>query len=75
MSSNFVLLVIVIMDSSSTIIFTCLMLLKWQVYGQEDSLLQSSSIVETQYLTFDMTHYGLRGGVFSSMSTFLNEIH
>jgi hypothetical protein len=43
------------------------MLLKWQVRGQEDSLLTSSTTVETQYLTFDMAQYGPKGGVFSSM--------
>ncbi|CAF4254638.1 unnamed protein product [Rotaria socialis] len=66
MSSSSVLLVIVIMDSSSIIIFICLMLLKWQVRGQEDSLLMSSATIETQYLTFDMAQYGPNGGVFSS---------
>jgi len=67
MSSSFVLLVIVVMDSSSIFIFICLMLLKWQVRGQEDSLLMTSANVETQYLTFDMAQYGPDGGVFSSM--------
>jgi hypothetical protein len=55
------------MDSSSIFIFICLMLLKWQVRGQEDSLLMTSATVETQYLTFDMAQYGPGGGVFSSM--------
>ncbi len=67
MSSSFVLLVIVVMDSSYTIIFICLMLLKWQVRGQEDSLVLSSDTVEPEYLTFDMSQYGPDGGVFSSM--------
>ncbi len=58
---------IVVMDSSSIFIFICLMLLKWQVRGQEDSLLMTSATVETQYLTFDMAQYGPGGGVFSSM--------
>jgi hypothetical protein len=43
------------------------MLLKWQVRGQENSLLMSSATVETQYLNFDMAQYGPDGGVFSSM--------
>jgi hypothetical protein len=55
------------MDSSSIFIFICLMLLKWQVRGQEDSLLMTSATVETQYLIFDMAQYGPGGGVFSSM--------
>ncbi|CAF3642562.1 unnamed protein product [Rotaria sp. Silwood1] len=42
------------------------MLLKWQVRGQDDSLPISSMTIETQYLTFDMSHYGPDGGVFSS---------
>jgi hypothetical protein len=43
------------------------MLLKWQVRGQEDSLVLSSDTVEPEYLTFDMSQYGPDGGVFSSM--------
>ncbi|CAF2677508.1 unnamed protein product [Rotaria sp. Silwood2] len=54
------------MDSSSIVIFICLMLLKWQVRGQDDSLPISSVTIETQYLTFDMAHYGPDGGIFSS---------
>ena len=67
MSSSFVLFVIVVMDSSSTVIFICLMFLKWQVRGQEDTLIMTSATVETQYLTFDMAQHGTAGGVFSSM--------
>lgn len=67
MSSNSVLLVIFIMDSSFIITLIGLILLKWQVRGQEDSLLKSLATIETQYLTFDMAHYGPDGGVFSSM--------
>jgi hypothetical protein len=59
--------VIVVMDSSPIVIFICLMFLKWQVRGQEDSLPIPSATVETQYLTFDMTQYGPDGGIFSSM--------
>lgn len=68
MSSSFVLLVIVVMDSSTIFIFICLMFLKWQVRGQENSLFISSATIETQYLTFDMAQYGPHGGVFSSKS-------
>ncbi len=67
MSSSFVLLVIVVMDSSSIFIFIYLIFLKWQVRGQEDLLPLSSATVETKYLTFDMAQYGPDGGVFSSM--------
>ena len=42
------------------------MFLKWQVRGQEESVLISSATVETQYLTFDMAQYGPDGGIFSS---------
>ncbi|UJR30088.1 hypothetical protein I4U23_017629 [Adineta vaga] len=65
-SSNYVLLVIIIMDFSSTVLFICLIFFKCQVRGQENSALQSSLTVETQYLTFDMSQYGQDGGVFSS---------
>ncbi len=55
------------MDSSLIILFTYLMLFKWHVQSQEDSSSILSSSVETRYLTFDMTQYGLDGGVFSSI--------
>jgi len=42
------------------------MIFKWHVQSQEGSSLILSSTVETQYLTFDMTQYGLDGGIFSS---------
>ena len=65
-SSNCALLVIVIMNFSSTVLFICLIFLKWQVRGQDDSGQHSSLTVETQYLRFDMSQYGQDGGVFSS---------
>ena len=61
---------IVVMHSSSTVIFICLMFLKWQVRGQEESFVMSSTTVETQYMVFDMAKYGPDGGVFSSMLLF-----
>ena len=66
MSSSVVLLVIVVMDSSTRLLFVFVLLLKWQAYGQDDSLLKPSVSVETQYLTFDMAQYGPEGGTFSS---------
>ncbi|CAF0891642.1 unnamed protein product [Adineta steineri] len=39
---------------------------KWYIQCQEDPLTISSTTVETQYLHFNMTHYGVDGGVFSS---------
>ena len=67
MSSTVVLLVIVVMDSSTRLLLLAFVLLfKWHVYGQDDSLLKQSVSVETQYLTFDMAQYGPEGGTFSS---------
>ncbi|CAF1387450.1 unnamed protein product [Adineta ricciae] len=54
------------MNFSSTVLFICLIFLKWQVRGQDDSGQHSSLTVETQYLRFDMSQYGQDGGVFSS---------
>ena len=70
MSSNFDLFVIIVImnSSSSTITLICFILLKWQVWGEENILLKSSTMVETQYLTFDMAQYGLARDLFSSMS-------
>ncbi|CAF3720237.1 unnamed protein product [Rotaria socialis] len=54
------------MDSLVIVIFTYLILVKCYIVCQEDSSYFSPAIVETQYLTFDMTQYGPNGGVFSS---------
>ena len=67
MWSRFGLPVIVVMHSASVIGFLSLLLLKWQVLSQEEIPVVPSVMVETQYLTFDMSQYGVDGGVFSSM--------
>jgi hypothetical protein len=66
MSSSFVVFVIAIMDSSLLTALFCLLLVKWHVRCQEDAPISSLATVETQYLTFDMSQYGLDGGVFVS---------
>ena len=66
MRSRFGLSVIVVMHSASVIGFLSLLLLKWQVLSQEEVPVVPSIMVETQYLTFEMSQYGVDGGVFSS---------
>ena len=50
------------------ILLLSLILFKSNVQSEQDSSIQSSASVETQYLTFDMAQYGTDGGVFSSKS-------
>jgi hypothetical protein len=50
------------MDLLLRILLIYLIFFKWYIQSQE-----SSAIVETQYLTYDMAQYGPDGGVFSSI--------
>lgn len=77
MSSTLVLLLplsILLMDSSSfiSLIILCSILKYHLVHSDDDSPHASSATVETQYLTYDMSQYGVEGGVFSSQSAIVS---